>query len=61
MTLKALITKLQGKPNQDAEVEFLVFEKGKGATVVCCDLSGPATHDLMELLAKKNKQRTEVA
>jgi hypothetical protein len=52
MTLKMLIEKLKGKPNQNAEVQFLVFEK-QGGAMVCCDLEGPSTIDIMNAIAKR--------
>lgn len=55
MILADLIKKLQAKPGQQNEVEFLVFEKGDGV-MVCADLSGPSTMELMKLLANKRKK-----
>jgi len=52
MTLKELIKKLEGKPNQNAEVCFVVYEE-KSGDMVCCDLSGPQTTAVMKALAKK--------
>lgn len=54
MNLKQLITKLQGKPNQDAEVEFVVYET-KSNDLVCVDLSGKKTIEIMRVLAGKKK------
>lgn len=52
MKLKDLVKKLAAKPNQNKEVEFVVFERETPGNIVCCDLCGPATHDIMKLLAK---------
>lgn len=55
MKLKELITKLEGKPDQDSEVEYLVINQDTG-NVITCDLNGPATTDIMRLLAKHARQ-----
>lgn len=52
MKLRELAAKLLGKPDQEIEVEFLVINKDSNA-VVCCDLNGPCTTDLMKLMTKR--------
>ena len=52
MKLRELAAKLLGKPDHEIEVEFLVINKTTGA-IVCCDLNGPSTTDLMRVLARK--------
>ena len=52
MTLRELVAKLVAKPDQDAEVEYLVYREDDGM-MVCCDLSGPTTTELMHVLAKR--------
>lgn len=59
MKLKDLVKKLQAKPDQDAEVEFLVINKPAN-TILCCDLTGPATTDLMRVLAKGGSEHANV-
>ncbi len=56
MKLKELTGKLAQKPNQEVEVEFLVYEKESG-DLVCCDLTGPSTTELMKILAKRGKNK----
>lgn len=51
MKLKDLTKKLQSKPNQNAEVNFLVFEEKTNA-IVCVDLSGPKTRQIIEILGR---------
>lgn len=58
MTLKQLIEKLKLKPNQQSEVEFLVI--GEGGNIVCCELNGPSTADLMRVIAKKKGSNAKV-
>lgn len=57
MKLKDLITKLQGKPNQEADVYFVVFESAKDGNIVCIDLAGPTTKDIMRVLYKDAKRK----
>lgn len=54
MQLKELILKLKSKPNQNAEVDFVIYEKASG-NVVCIDLDGPKTMAVMKALATKSK------
>jgi hypothetical protein len=50
MKLKELVKKLAGKPAQDAEVHFVVWTKD--GDIVCADMGGPMTQDLMRVFAK---------
>lgn len=50
MQLKDLVTKLDEKPEQEAEVQFVVWTKD--GEIVCAEMSGPATQDLMRVFAK---------
>ncbi len=60
MKLKELTGKLAQKPNQEAEVQFLVFEKESG-DMVCCDLDGPSTTDIMRAISKKKGGHAHIA
>lgn len=51
MKLKDLAKKLAKKPDQNAEVHFCVWTVENG-TLVCAEMSGPLTQDLMRLFAK---------
>jgi hypothetical protein len=55
VTLKELIKKLQQKPGQDEEVEFLVYSEKTG-NIVCMEMTGPTTTETMKLLAKRMKK-----
>jgi hypothetical protein len=50
MNIKELAKKLSEKPSQDAEIEFVVWTKE--GYIVCCDMNGPLTQELMRLFAK---------
>ncbi len=50
MNLKDLIKKLQDKPNQNDEVQFVVWNKA--GDIVCVEMTGPATRDLMKVFAR---------
>jgi len=50
MILKDLVTKLDEKPEQEADVQFVVWTKD--GYIVCAEMSGPATADLMRVFAK---------
>lgn len=52
MTLADLIKKLQGKPNQNAEVDFVIYEKESG-NVVCIDMDSKKTMAVMKALGSK--------
>jgi hypothetical protein len=57
MKLKQLVKKLAEKPNQDAEVYFLVWEQGDKGNIVCIDMAGPATTDIMRVIGKHSKSK----
>lgn len=48
MKLKDLVKKLIDKPN--TEVQFCIWTSG--GILVCADMSGPMTRDLMKVFAK---------
>lgn len=50
MSIKELILKLKSKPDQNEEVQFVVWT-AKG-DIVCAEMSGAATKDLMKVFAK---------
>ncbi len=52
MKLKDLIKKLADKPNQESEVDFVVYEKD-GGNIVCIELNGKKTTAVMKALASK--------
>lgn len=52
MKLKELVKKLADKPNQEAEVQFVVYEKISG-NLVCVDLEGKQATAVMKALATK--------
>jgi len=51
MKLSDLVEHLRKKPNQDAEVEYVIFEEG-GGNIVCVDLRGASTIELMRIISK---------
>ncbi len=55
MTLRALIKKLQEKPDPDQPVEFLVYNATTGA-IVCIDMTeiSPALFEILASREKKN-------
>lgn len=55
MKLKDLITKLQGKPDKEEDVQFVVF-KSDGGSFVCIELKGEATEDIVKVLGKHYKK-----
>lgn len=55
MKLKDLVKKLTGKPEQNTDVQFVVWNSDDG-TLVCADMSGPMTRDLMRVFAKHAPQ-----
>lgn len=54
MKLKDLIKKLQQKPQQNEEVEFLVYQKNDG-NIVCAEMSGKDTTQIIKILAKRKE------
>lgn len=50
MNLKELILKLKSKPDQDTEVQFVVWTAT--GDIVCMEMEGAATKDLMKVFAK---------
>jgi hypothetical protein len=50
MNLKELIIKLREKSEQDSEVEFVIWTKD--GNIVCADMNGAMTKDLMKVFAK---------
>lgn len=59
MKLRELVSKLAAKPEQNTEVEFLVIKQPAG-TILCCDLNGPSTTDLMRALATRKNEKARV-
>lgn len=55
MKLKDLIKKLRAKPNQNDEVEFLIYGKGDG-DIVCAEMHGSDTLKVFRILAKRRKK-----
>jgi hypothetical protein len=51
MKLKDLVKKLAKKPGQNVEVQFCVWT-AKDGTLVCVDMNGQMTQDLMKIFAK---------
>ncbi len=47
MKLKDLVKKLRAKPNQNEDVEFIVYEKSDGE-IVCAEMLGPALHQSLQ-------------
>lgn len=50
MKLKELTKKLEGKPQQEAEVQFVVWTTD--GNIVCADMSGPMVQGIMRVFAK---------
>lgn len=59
MKLYELAAKLLAKPDQEIEVEFLVLNKDTDA-IVCCDLTGPNTIQLMKALSRNRGGQARV-
>ncbi len=51
MNIKELIKKLESKPLQKEEIQFAIWSEKTG-DIVCADMSGPMTMDLMKVFAK---------
>jgi len=54
MKLKDLVKKLEDKPQQNEDVQFVIWTT-EGNSIVCIDMSGPMTIDLMKVFAKHTK------
>lgn len=52
MKLKDLIKKLQDKPLQDEDVEFLIYGKNDG-DIVCAEMQVDDTIKIVRILAKR--------
>lgn len=50
MKIPELIEKLKQKPDQDKEIQFVVWTKS--GDLVCADMGGPMIKDLMKVFAK---------
>ncbi len=50
MKLKDLVKKLEDKSPQNEEVQFVVWTKA--GMIVCAEMNGPMTTDLVRLFAK---------
>jgi hypothetical protein len=58
MKLKDLIAHLQTKPEQEADVQFVIFTRADiGFCVVTCELEGAHTFEVMKALGKTTATR----
>lgn len=54
MTIRELIKKLQSQPDQEYEVEYLVYGKKEGELVTVA-MSGEDTTKIIKILGKRKK------
>lgn len=59
ITLRELAVNILAKPDLDSPVEFMVINADTGA-LICCDLQGPSTTDLIRILAKRGRGRAKI-
>lgn len=54
MSIKDLVKKLQAQPNQEHQVEYLVYGKKEGE-LVTVEMSGKDTTKIIRILGKRKK------